>query len=383
MKKLWFLAGIIFFLVFSVCHANSNQATPDGSPNSPVIASLPEIVMSETAVKYGITAQNYPKINGSTSAFGIIWAIGKTMYDEKKHNSNLMEYARNLEERVGDIKEYMRTNEEYARNVKEYFNKYEEFLLKQYPSEPVQTVPSYEQLLNGELDMIIVPDPSLEILKLAKQKKVVLKFHPVAAEALIFITPKENTAENITLEQARKIYLNYAITNWAELGGPDRELIPICRNSDSGSQAQMDNLVLKNKKMHPDIEKNYVKLTMGSMLRLVANYHTGDQYYYQGELRDSDPKNSYALGYTLYTYFQHDLNNNLVPPVADKLKILKINGIVPDKATIANGSYPLGHKYYAVLRKNLPENHSARSIIKWLQSDEGVTAIAEMGYIPR
>ncbi len=169
--------------------------------------------------------------------------------------------------------------------------------------------------------MIIVPYASSDVLALAENKNVKLEFHPIAAEALVFITPVENDAGNITMEQIRNIYLNYGIKNWSSLGGSDRELIPICRNSDSGSQSQMDNLVLMDKKMHPAIMENYVELTF--------------------------------------------------------------EGVAPTEETIADGSYSLSDSYYAVIRNDLPEEHSARNIIDWLKSDAGKTAIRNLGLIPR
>ena len=106
-----------------------------------------------------------------------------------------------------------------------------------FPQKASKTVPSYALLIGGEVDLIFVPYASEEVLQSAAEAGVELEFHKVAAEALVFITPKENTAQNITREQIRSIELDYDITNWSELGGPDRELVPICRNDVSGSQS--------------------------------------------------------------------------------------------------------------------------------------------------
>lgn len=57
------------------------------------------------------------------------------------------------------------------------------------------------------------------------------------------------------------------------------------------------NLILNDKEMHSAIQENYVELTMESMLEQVAFYHGGGL---DGELTES-----YALGYTLYTYLQN------------------------------------------------------------------------------
>lgn len=272
--------------------------------------------MSGTARRYGIRMGDYPRINGSTSTLQISQQLYWEMH-EGDHN---------------------------------WFD---------YPMEPVKTVPAYEMLINGELDLIFVPDASTDVLNLAKEKGVELEFHQVAQEALVFITPTENTAKNITEEQARSIYIDYGIKSWTELGGPGRELVPLCRNADSGSQSQLDNLILKGDPMHPDIINNYVMMYMDGMLDMTASYHHGGM--------GGEPTESYALGYTLYQYFMFNQNE-----LRDQsLKMLAYNGVAPTGETIQDGSYPLAVGYYAVTRKDLPPEHSARKILSYLEVEEG------------
>ena len=198
-----------------------------------------------------------------------------------------------------------------------------------------------------------------------------LELAQVAAEALIFITPAENTASNITGDQVRDIYLHNGIASWTELGGPDRTLVPICRNADSGSQSQLDNLILKGEPMDPSIQENYVELTMEGMLEQTAFYHTGGMF--------GQPSDSYALGYTLFTYLQ---NMDEFTGIASSLKILDYEGVPATAQTISGGSYPLTDGYYAVTRADLPEDHPARVLTRWLRSEEGQVAILSRGFLP-
>lgn len=239
------------------------------------------------------------------------------------------------------------------------------------PKEAAKTVPAYHLLIDGAADMIIVPAPSETVLETAREKGVTLAFHKVAAEALIFITPAENPAQDITENQLRDIYLRNTIKNWKEIGGPNKKLIPIARNADSGSQSQMDNLILKNEPMNVDIQENHVELTMEGMLEQVAYYHTGGL--------SEKATDSYALGYTLYTYLQ---NTNSITGIGDQLKILNYDGVPANKETISDGTYPLAEGYYAVVRTDLPADHSARTMIAWLQSEDGQYLIQTKGYIP-
>ena len=283
---------------------------------------------TDTAASLGINSENYPVIDGSTSTLNIVCGIYKAMFGENSENS------------------------------------------PSYPAEASKTVPSYNLLMDKDADMIIVPYASRDILNSAKEKGVELEFYRIAAEALIFITSSENSAQSITSEQIRGIYINNSIKNWNEIGGPDKKLVPICRNADSGSQSQMDNLVLNNEKMHPDIKKNHVELTMEGMLEQVAFYQNGGI--------SGKPTESFALGYTLYTYLR---NMNEVTGIGERLKILAFDGIQPEPESLADGSYSLTDGYYAVVRSDLPEGHTARTIIKWLQGG-GSYIIEGLGLIP-
>lgn len=284
--------------------------------------------MTATAEEYGITHDNYPKIDGSTSTLDLLRQINMTMY-ESEGNEN-------------------------------------------YPSQASKTVPSYKRLISGEVDLILVPSASQDVLNLAKEAGVELEFIPMISEALIFITPIENDTDNITKEQVREIYLNYGINNWSKLGGLDKEIVPICRNADSGSQSQIDNLILNNEKMHPDIQKNFVILTMEDLLYQVAFYHSGGL-----EGKETD---SYAIGYTLYTYLK---NMGEITGIDEHLKILAFEGVVPSEKTLADGSYSLTDGYYAVVRSDIAEDHGAKKIIKWLKSEDGKANIRKLRLIPK
>lgn len=328
MKK---ILVVILAIFLSLNLMSCQMETAPDEPESTLPAeesSLPMNTMTTTAEDYGISHENYPRIDGSTSTISIAKAINRAMY-------------------------------RYGEN-------------DNYPEQASKTVPSYKSLIDGDLDMIIVPYASKDILDLAKDQGLELEFYPVALEALVFITPIDNPVENITSEEVRKIYLDYGIKNWSELGGENRELVPISRNADSGSQSQMDNLILNDEAMHPDIQKNYVQLTMEGMLELVAFYHGGGL--------DGEPSHSYALGYTLYTYLQ---SMGEMTGIDQRLKMLAFEGVAPSEENIGNGSYSLTDGYYAVVRGDLPENHSARSVIQWLASNEGKEEVRKLGLIPK
>ena len=271
----------------------------------------------------GVTAENYPRIDGSTSTLDIV----RMIYDEVHGDGGT----------------------------------------ENRPEEAMRTVPSYRALIAGELDLIIVTYASADVLAEAEAAGTELEFTKIAAEALVFITPKENTAQNITCGQVREIYLHNGIDNWTELGGPDRRLVPVCRNADSGSQSQLDNLILRGEPMAPEIEDNYLEMTMDGMLTQVAFYHNGGL--------DGEPTDSYALGYTLYTYLR-----GYESWPAEELKMLDYEGVPATEETVASGEYPLSDGYYAVTRAGLPEDDPARAVVDWLLGPEAGYEMEAYGY---
>ncbi len=316
---------VILLLALAGCTPKPITQTPTVNDT---VANTQTLEMTKLANRLGITADNYPRIDGSTSTLTIVQSIYRSLIASA--DSDMLPY----------------------------------------PKEASKTVPSYKKLIDGEVDLIFVPYASDDMLDQAREAGVEFEFHRIAAEALVFVTPIENTTENITREQVRSIYLDNKIKNWSVIGGPDKKLVPLCRNADSGSQSQMDNLVLDNKSMHPSIKKNYVQLTMEGMLDLVAFYHMGGF-----TLKRS---NSYALGYTLYTYLQ---NITEMTGIGDRLKMLSFEGVAPSLDSIKDNSYPLVDAYYAVIRSDTPDDHSARIVLTWLQSDEGERLRKALGLI--
>ncbi len=110
---------------------------------------------------------------------------------------------------------------------------------------------------------------------------------------------------------------------------------------------------------------------MEGMLEQVAFYHSGGL--------SGKPTDSYALGYTLYTYLQQ---MNEITGIGEHLKILSLDGVLPTAENIADGYDPLADGYYAVIRSDFPASHSARAVITWLQSEDGAASIEGIGLIP-
>ena len=217
------------------------------------------------------------------------------------------------------------------------------------------THPGYVKLIDGEKDIIVVTEPSEEELAYAKEKGVELEVIPVVKEGFVFYVNGKNKVNSLTLEQIQKIYSG-EITNWKEVGGDDEKIIPYQRPVNSGSQTGILSLVMKGKKLMNPV--NNVIETMEGIIKAVANYKDGKG----------------SIGYSYYYYATTMYSSNA-------MKLLSINGVAPTYENIQTGLYDIQTAYYAVIRKNEPENSDTRKLLDLMKSERGQNVAKEAGYV--
>jgi len=286
---------------------------------------------SEEEMDLSAIAENYPKIDGSTSALPIIQEIYKKIHPFEFINGD----------KVGTG----------------------------LPQSVSQTIFSYLLLISGDVDMIIVPDPSEEVKSIADAKGVELEYVPICLEALVFIVNSTTDVDTITTKQIKSIYTDLQINNWSQLGGKDIEIDPLVRNSDSGSHALMEKFVLQGEQIDEELEEHNVMRSMYIAIERVESYVSGDSYI--SELYEGMP-----IGYTLYYFLQ----NNKESQKWHNVKMLNIDGIEPNEQTIASGEYPYSTNYFAVIKKDEPQNSPSRKLISWLLSPEGQQILSNAGF---
>ncbi len=236
---------------------------------------------------------------------------------------------------------------------------------RQMPEKHSKSHASYQRLINGEVDMLFASVyPASDILEMAEEKGVELELIPIAYDAMIFFTNKDNPIEGLTKEQISEIYVNNAYENWSQVGGSDACLYPYCRNNDSGSHAQMEKHFLNGNEINETIRKETTSVSMANVLTDVMSAQT-------------DEPTGYGLGYSIYYYFQnmdmfYDTNRNL--------KLLAIDGVFPTDETIADGTYPLANNTYVVLRKDTPADSPARKMAGFMLTEAGQQCVENAGY---
>jgi len=215
---------------------------------------------------------------------------------------------------------------------------------------------AYVNLINGDTDLILVTYPSEDEFKLAQDQGVELEIVPIVKEAFVFFVNKDNPVENLTLNQIQDIYSG-KIKNWKDVGGANSNILAFQRPENSGSQTGMLKLVMKDiKMMKPTTET--ISESMADIIDVISDYDNRET----------------AIGYSYYYYAT-------TMYTSDTMKLLSVNGIKPTYENIQTGLYDIQIAYYAVIRKNEPENSDTRKLINAFVSERGQNVAKEAGYV--
>ena len=221
---------------------------------------------------------------------------------------------------------------------------------------------AYENLINGDADLILVTQPSDEELALAEKAGIELEVIPVVNEAFVFYTNVRNPVKSLSLEQIQKIYTG-EITNWKEVGGNDVPIKAFQREPNSGSQTGMLKLVMKGLELMEPPKEDIIE-SMFEIIGLVSNYDNGEN----------------SIGYSYY-YYATTMYDLMDKEVADRIHLLGVDGVEPNNETIKNGTYPIRTNYYIVINKSATEDSPTRKLVRAMLGENGQKAAEAVGYV--
>ena len=219
-----------------------------------------------------------------------------------------------------------------------------------------RTTESYRQLMQGNADLLIAAEPNAAVFDEMEEAGFEVQMEPLATDALVFMVNEDNPVDSLTTEQLRGIYSG-EITNWSEVGGADLDIVPFQRNAESGSQVLMEKLVMDGTEMTEPPE-GYMIASMVGLMDAVKEYDNSAN----------------AIGYSVY-YYAHDMQ------MAGGLKLLKIDGVAPEAATIRSGEYPFLNPYYVAMNAAEPEGSMTRVLYDWLLGPDGQKLVDMKGYV--
>lgn len=215
---------------------------------------------------------------------------------------------------------------------------------------------AYVNLVKGNADIIFVTEPSVDELKIAKDANVDLEVIPIVKEGFVLLVNSKNPIKSLTKKQIQDIYRG-KITNWKEVGGEDIEILPFQRDRNSGSQTLMDQIVMKGLTIM-DAPKTIIS-SMDGLIDAIASYDNSEK----------------ALGYSVYYYAKSMYNK-------DTIKLIAVDGVIPDNKNISSGKYPFTTGYYAVIKKSTEANAPSRKLLSWILSEDGQILAEKSGYVP-
>ena len=174
--------------------------------------------------------------------------------------------------------------------------------------------------------------------------------HRIALDGIAVVVNPKNSVDKLTIAQLKKIYTG-EITNWKEVGGPDKKIVVISRDTSSGTYEVFEELVLQGAKV------------VASALLQSSN----------GAVSDVVSRTPGAVGYVGLGY------------LSDKLKAVKIGAtekayIEPSLATVQAGQYPIARNLY-LFTNGWPTGDAAR-FINFILSAEGQKIVKEEGFVP-
>jgi len=287
----------------------------------------------------GISFENYPKVDGSTSTSVLNMMVGCKLLD--------VPYRWVA---PGVVTEWT-LHPKYEELPEQYKNFFWQYIKSS------QTHGAFINLIDGEADIILThriisPDEKAH----ADSRKVALIETPIALDAFVFVVNKSNPVKSLTVEQVRKIYTG-AITNWQQVGGKNEKIKVFTRPRNSGSEEVLRTLVMNG--LEP---ADFPESSIGGMAQVF------------GEILN----NANGVCYTFNNYkdLQARVPDSEVPKIS-------INGIFPDEKTVKNSTYPFVSKVYVAIRSDLDPNSMAYKLYEWLQSEEAKSIILECGFIAK
>lgn len=219
-----------------------------------------------------------------------------------------------------------------------------------------KTTESFYALVDGNAQLLLVYEPSQDAWDYAKEQGAELLVQSIGYDAPVFLINEGNPVESLTQDQIVGIYSG-KITNWAQVGGRDQEIVAYQRIENSGSQVMMKAQVMKDVPMI-DAPKALRTNEMGELVDAIASYRN----------------TANSIGYSVYYYI-----DNMY--MKEGIKLLAVDGVAPANETIASGAYPYRQPFYAVIRADAPADSPARQLYDWLATAEGRALVEAAGYV--
>lgn len=212
-------------------------------------------------------------------------------------------------------------------------------------------------LVNGTTDIANASRPiKAEEVEQARARGFTPQELVVARDAIAVLVNPANPVDELTLVQIADIFSG-RISNWREVGGEDRPIVRLSRETNSGTHVYFLEVVLR----HGDKDDK----TLFSTDTLLLPSSEG----ISAEIR----QNPNAIGYDGLGYVTPDLK---VVAVAAPGKPF----ILPSVGTVNDGTYPLARDLYMYTAGEA--DGELADYLRWIRGPEAQALVASLGFVP-
>jgi phosphate transport system substrate-binding protein len=179
----------------------------------------------------------------------------------------------------------------------------------------------------------------------------------IARDAIAVIVNPENPVNELTLKQISDIYSG-VITNWSEVGGDDRPIVKLSRETNSGTHVYFLETVLRLGDSGNKTLFSMDTLLLPSSEGIIA------------EVR----QNPNAVGYDGLGYVPEDLK---------MIAIAKEDGgeyVLPSIDSVNDKSYAIARDLY--MYTNGEPAGTIKEYLDWILSEEAQRIVADLGFVP-
>ncbi|ARN56494.1 phosphate ABC transporter substrate-binding protein [Sedimentisphaera salicampi] len=171
--------------------------------------------------------------------------------------------------------------------------------------------------------------------------------HVIAMDGVCVVVHPSNPVSKLSSEKIRDIYTG-KIKNWSQLGGPDREIIAISRDTSSGTYETFDGMVMEGEKMAASVE--YVNSNPQAHARVKTTPG--------------------AVGYVGLGF------------VDKYVRSVDVDGIEPTRRTISKGIYPISRALFFFTNKYPQPGSLVHEFCTFYLTEDGQEIIESKGFVP-
>jgi len=168
----------------------------------------------------------------------------------------------------------------------------------------------------------------------------------VAYDCIVPVVHPSNSIMNLSMDQLKDIYMG-KVKNWKDVGGPDRQIVVVSRDTSSGTYEVWEGKVMKKEKVYPGA---LLQASNGAVVQAVS-------------------KNKNAIGYIGLGYLDASVSQ------------LTVNNIKGSEKTTLDGTYPISRPLYMFTR-GWPKGDTLNFINYVLNPGKGQKYVKEAGYVP-